>query len=81
MNQPTELQISRGALVHQEMREHVQRLSTEGFEAIEILSGLAALMNDIVAGASNQATASAYFFGLAKSAAHLAAEEMGLKKD
>lgn len=81
MTDITQMKLTRGAMAHAEFTEKAQELSREGFGADEILAGLAALMNDLVAGATNQATASAYFYGLAKQAALIAGAEMGFEPD
>jgi hypothetical protein len=77
---PTEEQCQRGLLVHLELKEAVDRMRREGFNFDEISAGMASLCNEVIAGEHNQATASAWFFGMAKWSATLAAEQMGLGK-
>jgi hypothetical protein len=79
MTEATQQQIDRAVLAQQDISQVCGRLAREGFKSTEILAGLAATINDLVAGAANQATASAYFLGLAKQAALLAGEELGFK--
>jgi hypothetical protein len=80
MSFPIEAQVQRGLLVHLEMKEVTDRLRAEGFEFLEVLTGIASLANEIISNEHNQATASAWFFGMAKHTAHMAAEQMGLRK-
>jgi hypothetical protein len=77
---PTEEQCQRGLLVHLELKEAVDRMRQEGFTFIEISTGLASLCNEVIATEHNQATASAWFFGMAKQAATFAAQQMGLDR-
>ncbi|PSJ42153.1 hypothetical protein [Allosphingosinicella deserti] len=76
MTKITDAELQRGLLVHHELREHIARLATEGFQYREIMAGIASLTNELIATTHNQATASAWFFGMAKQAAHLAAAEL-----
>ena len=70
----------RGLLVRLELNEATDRLRKEGFSFHEISAGMAAHANEFVATEHNQATASAWFFGMAKQAATFAAQEMRLGK-
>ena len=72
-------QEERALLVQNELREQTDRMTREGFTYLEITTGIAALANEIVTNSHNQATASAWFLGMAKMAAKLAGDEMGLK--
>lgn len=81
MTNVSEIKLTRGALVHEEVMALAQRLSREGFASDEILAGLVAVINDLIASASNQATAAAYFYGMVKQAAVLAGAELGFKPD
>ncbi len=70
----------RGLLVHLELKEATDRMRKEGFTFVEIIAGIAAHANEVVATEHNHATASAWFFGMAKQAATFAAEKMRLGK-
>jgi len=70
----------RGLLVQLELKEATDRMRREGFTFNEIAAGMAAHANGVIAEEHNQATASAWFFGMAKQAATFAAEQMGLGK-
>lgn len=74
----TEEQAQRGLLVQLELKEATDRMRSEGFGFHEIMAGIAALAHDIISKEHNSATASAWFFGMAKNAANIAADEMGL---
>ncbi len=75
-----EEQAQRGLLVKLELKEATDRMRGEGFSFLEVVSGVAALAHEIISTEHNSATASAWFFGMAKNSANVAAHEMGLKK-
>ena len=80
MTKPTtDEDIQRGLLVHLELKEATDRMRAEGFDNQQILAGIASLASEIIATEHNMSTASAWFFGMGKNAANLAAIEMGLK--
>jgi hypothetical protein len=80
MFEPTEEQCQRGLLVQLELKEALDRMRAEGFAFEEITAGLASLCNEVIASEHNQATSSAWFFGMAKWAATMAADQMSLGK-
>ncbi|MEA1015595.1 hypothetical protein [Sphingosinicella sp. LY1275] len=69
-------QEQRALLVQLELKEATDRMKREGFTYLEITTGVAALANDIVSTQYNQAMASAWFLGMAKMAATLAAQDL-----
>jgi hypothetical protein len=66
----------RALLVRNELAEKLAAIQADGMDPAAILAALASLLNDYITNATNQATASAYFFGLAKHAAYLAAQDL-----
>jgi len=77
----TDEQAQRGLLVALELKESTDRLAREGFNFYEIAAGIACHANDVIKAKHNQATASAWFLGMAKHAAIIAGAEMGFKPD
>lgn len=72
----TDADFQQGLLVKLELQEAVTRMEAEGIGYNAILSGIASLANDLVTKKHNQATASAWFFGMGKLAAQMAGREM-----
>jgi hypothetical protein len=79
-NDLSEATCQRGLLVHLELKEATDRMRKEGFTFTEISAGIASHANEVIAAEHSQATASAWFFGMAKQAANFAAQQMGLGK-
>ena len=79
-DQTTEATYERGLLVQLELKEASDRMRRKGFTFTEISAAMAAHANNVIAAEHNQATASAWFFGMAKQAATFAAEQMRLGK-
>lgn len=69
----------RGLLVRLELGEATDRMVREGFQMDEILAGIASLASDIISTTHNSATASYWFFAMAKNAANIAAREIDPK--
>jgi hypothetical protein len=80
MTKPTtDADIQKGLLVQLELKEATDRMRAEGFGFDAIMAGIASLAHDIIAAEHNSATASAWFFGMAKNAANIAARDLGLE--
>lgn len=77
-HQISDAECQRGLLVYMELKEATARMRAEGFSYLEIIAGLASLSSDIIATEHNHAAASAWFFGMAKVSAQLAAAELDL---
>lgn len=81
MTKPTtDEDIQKGLLVQLELKEATDRMRAEGFGFDAIMAGIAALAHELISAEHNSATASAWFFGMAKNAADMAAQDMGLRK-
>ncbi len=76
INDISSVHCQRGLIVSHELKETVGRLRAEGFTIQEISAGIGSMANDVIASGSSQAAASAWFFGMAKLAAQLAADEL-----
>lgn len=64
-----------GLLVKLELKEATDRMRAEGIGFHAIIAGIASLANEVITTEYSQVTASAWFLGLAKNAANLAADE------
>jgi hypothetical protein len=72
MTEPlTDEQLQRGLLVHLELKESIDRMKDEGFNFLEIVSGIASLTNDLIAKEHDQVVAASWFLGMARNAAAL----------
>lgn len=72
----TEEQSQRGLLVQLELQEAVDRMRGEGMDFQSIMAGIGSLAFEVVKAEHSAASASAWFFGMAKTAANFAAADL-----